>query len=266
MNSTDLQPSPFSGHLIPGLAYVLFGFVLFPMYAMKSCLGLLNARKLVGITGFVLMVVAIVCMILLFVDIFANNDTSTKFHRVLSMSVFPLGVTMFYHWASNEKLPKQKSELKTSSLLNEKEKEEKEKEKEESYLWKLFMPIYCFMSAIMYAGHQHHEEGETGGEMSMMPSPEEQAHIPLFMTFLAAGLFYTLAFIITQHKRFLQYCGNVCIIIIGIWYTVIAVVLYAGFFGAFGVNYGDASGDFAIVMVVTSSFFVFAYIVFVLDK
>lgn len=208
--------APFDGHLVPGVGLVILGIVLIVLYDPDKD-KLLSKPFLQRATGLVLMIIAIVFAFTLMIEQIQGNYES-KFHRVLTMLVFPLGLLMVQY---------------------------------DDIRWKMFMPIFCFLNTILYYGHQHHEGEEAS--MSTMPTPEEQAHNFFFVSFLLAGILYMVAFLYkSELNTFFNGVASMLIVVVGVWYMVIAFTLYGGYYGLNGVNYDDATADFGIVLLVCS--------------
>lgn len=250
-----------------------------------------NNFKLIKITGYVLMIIGFVCFVLWMVDI-GKGNYSTKIHRVLSCLVFPLGLTMIIEPKPYIQFPKGKNinqidaknafkkvykptwnntDQETaatyySKLLdttNTKLDDAWERTminvdlNPQSYLWKEFLPIYCFMNALMYYGHRHTPEGNTMN----MPNGEEEAHTILCWSFFAAFLFFGVSeyLAILRQQTVLFVFGSITFVIIGIWYCEIAGLLYGGRFGINGATYYDATSDFGITLLVTSIVMIIGY-------
>lgn len=223
-----MQESPFIGHLVPGIALFLFGIILICLYDPEKNYPELK-KQVTKYVGWVLVIIGVVFAVLLIVDM-STGVYDTKFHRVLSMMVFPLGMLMV-----------------------------RAEYDENNTRWKLFMPVFSWLNAMMYFGHQHHEDEDV---MSNMPTAEEQAHQFFFICYLLSGWLFIFGFLFIYHKQLNTFFNAVAcmfIVVVGIWYVVIAFVLYYGFFGRNGVNYNDSTADFGIVLLVTSSVFAFTW-------
>lgn len=163
MNDTSVQPSPFVGHLIPGIAYFFFGLILLSWYINPP-----KSQHRISM-GVVLVSVVLYAFIALMVDMFHLRDMSTKFHRVLTMSILPLAVTL---------LSEKDEFIKDKSMKLEDRRPMKwdiaMKSDDKPMKWEIAMMLYCVISTIMYMGHQHKEEPDGVETSMMMPSPEEQ--------------------------------------------------------------------------------------------
>jgi hypothetical protein len=161
MNDTSIQTSPFVGHLVPGIGYVLFGLILMQWYLNKS---IYFYRRIMGV---ILLLIVVYAIIALMVDMFHIKDTSTKFHRVLTMAIFPLAITLCVEHDVDELALRKKNEDHESQMVPYDVKSPPMK-------WEWMMMMYCVISTIMYMGHQHKEEPDGLETSMMMPSPEEQ--------------------------------------------------------------------------------------------
>lgn len=268
MNESSLQTDHMVGHILPGIAYIYLGltflyYIMFPQYPILPCYWRKEIH-VIKLAGWLLIIIGVVCFILWMIDVGEGNN-STKIHRVLSIMVFPLGVTMI----ANPKTyyPYRRNKLK--SISKEEIDYRKSKIDEtlgqsllrieidpETTLWEDFLPIYCFINAAGYYGHRH------TSTMDIMPTGEEEGHNGLFVLFAFAGIFFGISrfLSILRAQTVLFVFGATSIFMVGIWYCVLAGVLYGGAFGINGATYYDATADFMIMMFAVSTFFILAYL------
>jgi hypothetical protein len=278
----SLQTDHLIGHVLPGAAYLILGIVFLyyirdpdsptlPPYFSRCfrCCRIGDNKEWVSIiklTGWFLIIIAFVCFVLWMVDL-GNGNYNTKIHRVLSMMVLPLGIAMTYSDTRYTAFQKTKDILKDVSKskaqydLNEGLLEDALSRSylniqlhPVSSLWKDFLPIYCFINAALYYNHHHSSMN--------MPDAEEECHTILFWLFMGSGIFFGVSqfLAILREQTVLFVFGSITIFTIGIWYIEIAIILYGGYYGVNGANYGDAAADFGITILAVSCFFMGVYI------